>query len=186
LRLFVAILLDQRVRRRLGELQDRLRHSCEGVRWVKPEQLHLTVQFLGDVDDGDVALVAEALREAATRAEPLVVTVSGCGCFPATGLVRVVWAGMTDTSGSLGRAVDAIRRALGGVGFAPDRRAWSAHITLGRVRDGRTSDAIRRAMERYRYDALEQPVDSVVLMSSVLSASGSAYTEVCRATLGKG
>ncbi len=182
--MFVAFLLDDRVRGLLRTVQDRLRRSCDGVRWVKPEQMHVTVQFLGEVADVDIAEVTDAVARGAAKGEPFTLSIEECGCFPPRGAVRVVWAGAKDETGAMLRSVQAIQDELSGVGFDPERRAWSSHITIGRARNAQADSAMRNSIERCTYDSLDQRVESVTLMASVLSPTGPTYTEVGRATLG--
>lgn len=184
MRLFVAFLLNDRVRGCLRTVQDRLRRSCDGVRWVKPEQMHVTIQFLGEVADSDIADVTEAVACGAANGESFTLTVGECGCFPPRGSVRVVWAGANDETGTMLRSVEAIQKELFDVGFEPDRRAWSSHITIGRARNARADSTMRNSIERCTYESLDQRVETAALMASVLSPTGPVYTEVSRAALG--
>lgn len=185
MRLFVAIELSERVRKALGEAQSRLRSRCEGVRWVRPELLHVTLKFLGDVPDGDVDGVSAGVELAAESSVAFSMEAGEYGCFPPHGGVRVVWAGLSDTTGSLTRCAEAVEAQMIDLGFEPERRAFSPHITLGRVRDDRSNGRTRSVVEAYVRDPVEQPVDSVTLMSSILSPSGPSYTPVCTANLGR-
>jgi 2'-5' RNA ligase len=184
LRLFVAILLEERVRAALSKVQQRLGGACEGVRWVKPEQLHLTVKFLGDVEASAVTGISEAMAAAAAEAEPTSMTVSGAGCFPPRGDVRIVWAGASDPSNHLNAAVESIHHALQRLGFKPERRRWSPHITIGRVKFDRSGGRIRSAVAQASYPDIAQSVSSVTLMSSVLSPTGPTYESVFTCPLG--
>ena len=86
MRLFVAIELDEDVRSVLREVQEGIQRSCDGVRWIPPVQLHLTVKFLGEVPDSDVGTVAEAVARGAGAGGPFAMTIGGNGCFPPRGL----------------------------------------------------------------------------------------------------
>lgn len=186
MRLFVAIELDEGVRSQLREVQEGLRRSCEGVRWVPSVQLHLTARFLGDVPDSDVPLVADAVVRGAAVSVPSRMRIAGCGCFPPRGPVRIVWAGAHEPSGALVRCVEAINRELDELGYPPERRAFSPHITIGRVREDRSGGQIRAAADAFTFDELEQAVSSVTLMQSVLSPKGPTYTPISKPGLGKG
>lgn len=185
MRLFVAILLDDGVRSALQRLEDRLKPSCEGVRWISAELLHLTMKFLGEVADRDVAGVAEAVARCAHEAAPFDMAIAGCGTFPAGGAVRIVWAGVRQESGALLRCAEAVERNLEPLGFPPERRPYSAHITIGRVRIDRSGGRLRSTVARNTLDPVEQSVSSITLMSSVLSPSGPTYTAVSTAKLGR-
>lgn len=199
MRLFVAVLLSDEARDRLAAVQKVLRSRCEGVRWVKPELLHLTVRFLGDVGDGAVSSAAAAVERGAAEAEPFEMSVAGLGAFPPDGPVRVVWAGASDRSGRMAAMERGVRAALDRAGFPPEARAWSPHITLGRARargwarasgTGRTDGSIdsgrsiRAAIEDAAITALTQSVEELSLMSSVLGRNGPTYERVASARLG--
>ena len=184
MRLFVAVELSDKVQRVLGRIQHSLRPRCDGVRWVPTHQLHLTLKFLGDVIDPDVPSACEAVSGAATAIQPFAMTLRGCGCFPGDRAVRVVWAGVDEPSGSLAACAAGADDALEAAGFERERRPFSPHITLGRLRQDRSDGAIRAAVEAFSFDAVEQTVKRITLMSSVLSSDGPTYVPVCKAALG--
>jgi 2'-5' RNA ligase len=100
--------------------------------------------------------------------------------------VRVVWAGAEESAGALMRCVEAVGEELNRLGFAPEDRPFSPHITIGRVREDSSGGRIRKAVESAKFGALDQPVESITLMSSVLSPKGPTYAAVSRAALGPG
>lgn len=185
MRLFVAIELSDAVRTALQRVQDSLRRRCEGVRWVRMDQVHLTVKFLGEVRDDSVAQVSEAISRGAAAAAQFDMEVAACGCFPPRDTVRVIWAGVREQSGALLRCVETTEAELEAIGFERERRRFSAHLTLGRVRDDRSGSSLREAVDKAELRAVDQAVKSVVLMSSVLSPQGPTYSVVSRAVLGK-
>jgi len=184
MRLFVAILLDDEVRAALGRVQQQLSPACSGVRWVRQDQLHITAKFLGEVPDRDVAGVSKALERAATQLAPFEMTLKGCGCFPPRGAVRIVWAGIQEPSGSLLRSVEAVEGGLTEIGFPRERRPFSPHITIGRVKHDPSGGSWRPAVSEFEFPALAQPVEKITLMSSVLSPQGPTYAVVSAAPLG--
>lgn len=184
MRLFAAIELSDAVRSALTGLQKSLGRSCEGVRWIPGEQLHLTVKFLGEVGEEKVAEVSGAIERAARSSASFSMTVRGCGCFPERGPVRIVWSGAEDQSGALAGCVKAVCGELEALGFPPEDRPFSPHITIGRVKEDRSRGGLRRSVEAGVLAAVEQRVDSVTLMSSTLSPKGPAYRAVSRAKLG--
>lgn len=185
MRLFVAAEFDDDVRNALSSVQRELASRCEGVRWIPPEQLHLTVKFLGEVRDGDVPKLAEAMAEACSGVAAFELTLAGCGCFPLRGPVRIVWAGGHEPTGALVRLADAIESAFDRLGFARERRAFSPHITIGRVREDRSTGQLRAVVEAQQFAEQVQAVDALTLMQSVLSAKGPTYTPVSRARLAR-
>ena len=185
MRLFVAIELDESVRALLSNAQAQLNRQCDGVRWIPAHQLHVTVKFLGEVRDADVSDVTDAVARGAARAAPFIMSIGGCGCFPKRGPVRIVWAGLAEPSGALLLCAEAVEDELEQLGFARERRPFSPHITIGRVREDRSGGQIRAATQAITLEPSEQWVASLTLMSSVLSPKGPTYSAVSRANFGK-
>lgn len=184
MRLFVAIELADVVRKSLVALQERLKGKWPDVRWTSPQQLHLTVKFLGEVADGDVPAVCEAVAKGAASVPPFRLETGVCGCFPERGAVRIVWVEAVEPSGALRDCVQAVEAQLAPIGFAPEARPFAAHVTIGRVREDRSHGGLRAAVEASRASAAGQDVTRLVLMSSELSPKGSTYAVVSRAKLG--
>jgi 2'-5' RNA ligase len=186
-RAFVAIELSPTILQALDDLQSRLRQdvSPKLVRWVRPQGIHLTLKFLGDVPKGQIETIAESLREACAPHAPLTLSVEGMGCFPNPRRPRVVWVGVAEPSGALSRLQRDVERALGPLGFPPEKRGFSPHLTLGRVK-GRDRDAVA-ALGEYVSQAKvrigEMQVHAVHLMRSELLPGGAVYSELALAPL---
>lgn len=183
MRLFVAIWLDDQVRTSLRRLQDTLRPRCPGVRWTSPEQLHITVKFLGEVEDRRVPDIVAGLEEAAELCKPFDLRVVNVGCFPPRGEVRIVWAGVEDTDRVLAGGAGVLDAALEVVGFARETRPFSPHITIGRVRSDGSLGRLRSVVEKAQAGPEEQRVVEWRLMSSVMSSRGSVYDTLATVSL---
>ncbi len=185
MRCFVAIELSDEVKGRLVELQGRLAALDRMVRWVDPEHMHLTLKFLGEVPDADVASVAETMTAVAARQSPISFSVRGAGCFPPGGAARVLWVGVEESSGTLARLQGYCEEAFAKLGFARERRSYTPHLTIGRVKDAGSSLQIREWIRKEAHaDAGRQRVDQLVLFQSILSSEGSTYIPLAHAPLG--
>ena len=169
-RLFVAIDMPESVTSLLVDLNPRL----AGVRWLKPEQIHLTVSFLGNV--GPIA--EETLREklAAIRFTAFFMPVSGVGTFPAKGRPNVIWAGVGTGHPQLFHVYKRVQEAALGAGLQPELRAWHPHITFARCRDVSAETVRPFLKEHAELDAGMVRVESFSLYSSIPGPIGSAYT----------
>jgi 2'-5' RNA ligase len=190
-RLFVALVPPEPVRRRLAALQAEMRaaahHAADEVRWVAPENLHLTLQFLGAVPDGRVVALEGAVRAAAVDAAtgPLRLELRGAGGFPNGRRPRVIWAGIGGDVAPLGRLVAALERHLSPLGLGAEGRDFSAHVTLGRARDGRGAPGLGAAIAgAAELDGPAWRAGEVCLVESVLSPTGPRYELLDRAPLG--
>ena len=188
-RLFVALEPPEPVRRRLAAIQGELRRSAgraaDEIRWVPPENVHLTLQFLGAVPSERVGGVETALRSAAGQARPLALELKGAGGFPNARRPRVLWAGVSGDVGALAALAADLERRLAPLGFPPEERAFSAHLTLGRARDGRGAPGLAGALASASgAEGAPWRVAEVVLFESHLSPHGPRYEAIARAPLG--
>src|SRR6266404_4134733 len=131
-RLFVAIELPASVRERLKAHIERLRESVPDARasWIREENIHLTLKFLGDTAVSQVETLSQATRRAAGAAVPFELIVTGCGAFPPRGQPRVLWVGIEDVSGKLARLQQALEEDCANAGFAREPRPFHPHLTI--------------------------------------------------------
>ncbi len=184
MRAFIAVEFDAAIRERLAEVATRLRAASSGVKWVSPEQMHLTLKFLGEIEESAVDEVAVVMAEAASGIAPFEVRVAGVGAFPPHGAPRVVWAGLDDAANHLKRLHVRLDSGVAELGVERESRPFAAHLTLGRVKDPRASQGVRAAIEREAAaDLGVQKVEELVLFQSVLSPKGPMYTGLRRQRL---
>lgn len=174
MRAFVAIDPGEKVRAALAELTGRLQRKVTGVSWVRSENFHLTLCFLGEVDPEVVDRIAEILKGPLSEIEPFALGVSGVGAFPNLRRASVLWAGIDEAPGALFDVQSEIVAAARSVGLEVEDRAFSPHITLGRIR--RPDNAWGEAFEAEAdYDGGAFPVRVVSLFSSKLSPQGAVH-----------
>jgi 2'-5' RNA ligase len=184
-RTFIAIALDDAVRARLVALQEELAQAAPDVKWTEPENLHVTLLFLGEVDDRDLPGVCRA-AQAAVRATPAFsVTVEGAGCFPNPRRPRVLWVGLGPGQENVVAIHDALEAPLLDLGcYRREERQYTPHITLGRVKGERANDQLAPTLATHRaWSAGEQPVSEIHVMGSHLTPHGPEYTVIGRAKL---
>jgi 2'-5' RNA ligase len=190
MRLFVAIDLSEAQRneaeRAAGVLQRRLdsAKASHAIRWASAAHMHLTLRFIGEVDDGMGARVVQAL------APPLSVprfslALGRPGVFPGPGRPRVIWLGLAEGNDGAAASHDAVEARLETIGLPPDERPFRGHVTLGRVRELRPAQAavLREAMDRLSIDAAAATVTDVTLYRSHLSPKGARYEPLLRSKL---
>jgi len=185
LRLFIAIALDEDVRQRLAEARRHLAAAPCKVKWVEAQNLHLTLKFLGEVEEGQLEAIAQAMTEAAAPAEPFEMRIAGVGSFPPRGVPRVVWAGVEAPD------VHPLHRRLEGIlarlGHEPEKRALRPHVTMGRVKGREGARQLRALIKTIAgRDFGRCRVGEIVLMRSTLSPTGPTYTPLRRAPLAGG
>ena len=176
MRLFVAVLLPEAIREKLAAAQDRLRNARADVSWVKPGNLHITLKFLGEMEPKRLDRVRSALTDAAQRVTAFPAEVAGIGTFGGR-IPRVVWAGVGEGAEPLGALAGAVEQGLAGAGVPRERRGFTAHFTLGRIRSPQNLEALHAALRAEPADGFgTMRVDQVSLMESELDPGGSIYT----------
>ena len=184
-RTFVAIELPQEVRAYLEARQEDLARAGGDVKWVRPDDIHLTLVFLGNVPVEEIAAVAAAVRVAAAGTGPIRLRAGGVGCFPPRGRPRVVWIGIEEPTGTLARLQGAVAGVTAPFAEKPERREYKAHLTVGRVRGGRGAEALSEAVAALadaggpEFEAAE-----VVIFESTLAREGPTYMPLARIPLG--
>lgn len=181
MRLFVAIELSDRVRSAVATVQASLGATFRGIRWIPRDRMHLTLKFLGDVQDRDVDGVAAVVRKVAEASKGFDMEIAGAGCFPSHGAVRIVWAGIQQESGILLECAKQLDQSLHALGFPQELRPFSPHLTLARLRHDDSDGALRAATADCAYPPVMQSVSKMILMSSFLSRKGPTYAPICSA-----
>ncbi len=181
IRTFIAIELPEGVKSFLKELVARLRSSGGNVKWARPESMHLTLKFLGNVSQDQVETITERLTPFFGRQERLPLTVAGTGAFPTLVKPRVIWVGLRNASGRLTPMVTELEGLLEPLGFQKERRAFSPHLTLGRVKQGIGSSDLTGALRHMQDVAGPSFVaDSAIFFQSILKPSGAQYIQLAR------
>jgi RNA 2',3'-cyclic 3'-phosphodiesterase len=190
MRLFIGIELDDAVSAAAAdaalELKARLGSVAPGftARWIDRANLHITLRFIGEVVDGRAAAITEALRPPFDVA-PFRLDLRGCGVFPPSGAPRVLWIGTTSGIEPMRELYDRIGKRLGPLGFPAERRPYTPHLTIARVKGpGRAAGRdIRQAIAAVPASCGESAVKAVTLFRSRLSSRGAAYEPLLRVPL---
>jgi 2'-5' RNA ligase len=185
-RLFVAAWLSEEARREASAMLERLREHEGSVRWVGPENLHVTLAFLGDVDEARLPDVVERIARALDGTEPFATRLGGLGAFPSRGDVRVVWVGLEEGTKELAALASRIERTLVAGGYlAPSERPFAAHVTLGRPKEARGFGRLRELLASLSFASNAQRLEEVTLAESRLTPRGAQYEAIARVRLGR-
>ena len=188
IRVFVAAELPGRARRALADLIEGLRRAdIRGLRLVRPEGIHLTLKFLGNIDADRVDPVASALSKTAQNHRACTLRLGSGGVFPRPSLPRVLWVGMEGQLADLLLLRQDIEEAMASLGFPHENRKFDPHLTVARIREGTPLNERLRAaqtMSSYTIDqAITIRVDAISLMQSKLLEDGAVYQRLARLPL---
>ena len=180
-RTFVALEFPAVVGQTLGAIIDQLRQAGDGVRWVRPEDTHLTLKFLGDVDEARIPDVARVVKDVAQTYVPFTLRTSDVGGFPNRERAKVVWVGVEGDLDALAGLQKDVDEALGSLGFPRDERKYFPHLTLGRAR--------RKPVhvdddESARHRAVSFRVERIAVMRSDLQPGGAVHSVLGYGMLG--
>ena len=175
-----AAALSSALRARLGE-------TGVSARWVPPTNMHVSLRFLGNVEEEQVPAIRETLGPVVSRHATFLATLRGLGCFPDAQRAAVLWLGLGDGAESFGQLAADVNRALDGLGFPEEERAFHPHLTLARLRrGGPPADLGELCAEHAATEAGSTVVREVVLFRSTLRPRGPAYDAIWRGGLHPG
>jgi RNA 2',3'-cyclic 3'-phosphodiesterase len=184
IRSFIAIPLNAEVIFRIEKTQKELKTLPADVKWVNTKSIHLTLKFLGNIEEGSIETIAQEIQNGIKGFKPWLTAVKNMGAFPSLKSPRVVWIGLEDQSGQLVKLQNHIDKEMSRLGFEEEKRTFAPHLTLGRVRSPRGKDELVKYLldERERVFG-EIKVDRVILFKSELKPTGAVYTVLKEFTL---
>lgn len=184
IRAFVAIEIGDAARDTCAQLIDRLRVMPARVTWIRPENLHLTLRFLGDVTEAQITTVADYMRPMLAARPSFAAVLRGVGVFPHPRRPSVIWNGFESADNDALAIQRVAEHAAGLIGLAPETRPFEPHVTLGRVRKESQKGGVFDVLLRENPFATDAfTVDAVSLFSSELTPQGARYTRLHRLTL---
>jgi RNA 2',3'-cyclic 3'-phosphodiesterase len=184
IRAFVALNLPPAIIDHASRLQSKLKARGLRLRWVRPQSLHLTLRFLGDIPAATVSEIEIALGRASRGTEPLNLTVQGMGAFPGIKRARVLWIGLGGQIEALQLLYSKIEDELAGLGLPREKRAFKAHLTLARMK-GRLApgDLLAAVQELGDYEPRPFLARQLILYKSDLRPQGAIYTPMVEISL---
>jgi RNA 2',3'-cyclic 3'-phosphodiesterase len=179
-RTFCAIELPPEVREQLAQHSKQLREAVPdaSASWTKPENIHLTLKFFGNVAKDKLALISEAATRVAREFSPFQVRIGGTGVFPRRSRPQVLWIGVEDSSGRLSYLQQRLEEEFAGAGFPKEDRGYRPHLTIARLRRPEDARPLAEAHIQKKFSFIEAPVNEFVLFRSQLSPKGSIYTVI--------
>ncbi len=186
LRTFIAIPLDKAIRDRLMGLQETLGEAATDVKWVEAENLHVTLLFLGEVEDREIHSVCRVVSQVCTAQPPFTMSIEKAGSFGNPRRPRTLWVGVGAGAQEVCTLHDALEPPLLQLGcYRREGRAYTPHLTIGRVRSDQPNDALARLLSRHEaWEGGQMPVREIHVMSSELGRDGPTYTVLSRAKFG--
>ncbi|MCX5821781.1 MAG: RNA 2',3'-cyclic phosphodiesterase [Deltaproteobacteria bacterium] len=180
IRSFLALDPPEEILREIGRVQDSLRKLIHGdVRWLRPEAIHLTLKFFGDIPECDVANISAVAGKAAAEVRPFDLAIGGAGVFPDPHRPRIIWLGMNGEVARLVTFQQGMERALQEIGFPREERPFRPHLTLGRIKTPKGLIGLTGVLEKGEtYTAGRFTASGLGLFKSDLTPRGAIYTRL--------
>lgn len=184
-RTFIGVDVGPDIRSRAAALQQSLAASGADVKWTEPHNLHVTLLFLGEVDDRELVDICRLVSAAADREPSFPLRVSGVGAFPTPRRPKILWGGITDGADNLQRLHAALEQPLFDLGaYRREERAYTPHLTLGRAKADEDATALALLLPKLlAWDGGRTQIDEVIVYASEMRRGGPEYTVVGRAEL---
>lgn len=184
MRTFIAVEFSEEMRAALAQAEEHLKYSGADVKWVEKDNIHLTLKFLGEVDEKKAGEIISVLDAVASGAKAFDATIKDLGAFPKIEHPRVIWGGIDKGAAELTELAAKVDEALSKLGFERETRAFAAHLTIGRVRSPKNKDKLKEKMAAYKLpDIPAHRIGSIILFKSTLTPKGSVYTKLHEAKL---
>lgn len=185
MRTFIAIELSDDIRSSLSQIESHLKYSGADVKWVDEKNIHLTLKFLGEVDEEKCGRIKGILDKIAGSAGSFELNVKDIGAFPKMDHPRVIWVGLDKGAAESRSLAEKIDDELSKMGFEKETRPFTAHLTIGRVRSSKNKQALKEKIQNAQRPAPNaQLIRSITLFQSKLTPKGPIYTKLHEARLG--
>ena len=178
MRTFIAIDVSDEVRSAVGTFTSALKKEKARVSWVKPENVHITLKFLGEIDEEKIPEIIGALQECSKKQKPFEITIKGSGGFPNLKKPRIIWVGMTEGIEELKSLAGAADNELSKLGFEKEKRAFKPHLTIGRVKALIDNESFIKKIQSTEFYGGRFTAGKISLMKSDLKPSGAEYTKL--------
>ena len=175
IRTFIAIELSDEIIATLADIEEQLRHKIPGAKWVNPENIHLTLKFLGHIIPSAVEDIKSDLNKIASQTKPFQIRLSSPGAFPSLGSPRVIWMGIDKGDKESVDLAGRIEEKTACLGIEKENRAFHPHLTLARVDFLKDKDLLKNAFSSLKVLPVEMTVSKLSLFQSTLTREGSIY-----------
>ncbi len=179
MRTFIAIALPDNIKKVLSTLQEELKKSGADVKWVEVHNIHLTLKFLGEIDEKKLQKIEQIIEEIAKTEDSFLIRISSLGTFPKISFPRVIWVGIDKGDKETKEITQGLEEKIAKIGIPKEKRPFSSHITIGRIRSFLNKDRLVQDLNRLSVNLaeknLEFTAECVTLFKSTLTPRGPIY-----------
>ena len=177
IRTFIAIELNEEIHGELSSLQSDLKKSEADVKWVAPESIHLTLKFLGNIDEEKIKKTQNILSDIVKNFKPFFLSLKDIGAFPKLNYPRVIWVGVDEGKPKVSKLAKELEDRLEKIGISKEEKEFHPHITLGRVKSPKNRENLKNIIETTKFEPKSKiDVNRLILFKSQLTPQGPIYT----------
>lgn len=181
-RVFVAVDISAEAKARVVNLTSEMRREFPDLRvgWEKPEKLHLTIKFLGDIEHDHLDSLQKAVDETAKLLSPFLLELQGTGCFPSPKKAKILWTGIHDPANGLRNLYETLEETAAGYGFTKESRSFKPHLTIARLREPEKAGRLTEKFLQAELEPVSFEVSNIVIYESKLQPTGSVYSVISK------
>jgi 2'-5' RNA ligase len=184
IRTFIAIELPEKIIYTIGKVQEKLKSHGFKIRWVRTENIHLTLKFLGNIQETETERIARVISESVKGYNPILISVKGIGVFPGIQRPRVIWLGISKQLDQLTELQKTLDEKLQTIGFPKEKRPFKGHLTMGRVKSKIDPKKLHDLLKNFtQFESEHFFADRIILYKSELKPKGAVYTKLTEAYL---
>lgn len=184
IRAFIAVNFNPKIQRSIKYMQNHLRKTNCDIKWVQPENIHITLKFFGNIETKQTDAIKQMLANHYQRTKPFKIELTQLGAFPNVNLPRILWIGLRDNKQRLNQIAISLQKALTKIGFEGNQKSFSPHITIGRIRSLKNTELLSESISKYQVPrGLTQIITTIILYKSTLTSVGPNYESLYHVTL---
>jgi 2'-5' RNA ligase len=187
MRTFIAIELPENIKTTLSRLQDKLKQCGADVKWVEPHNIHLTLKFLGEIEDSKLEKINQIIKDTAENKLKFEITLAGLGVFPNINHPKIIWVGIKNGDNETKLIAEELEEKLQRLNIPKEERQFSGHITIGRIKSWLNKDKLIGGLSTLRDDLPKEKIsfiaDKITLFKSSLKPNGPIYEVLKEVTL---
>jgi len=179
MRCFIAVSLPDNIHQELSQIQSQLKEIGADVKWVEPGNIHLTLKFLGEVEQTKIKIISQQLTELIGKFSAFEIVLGKLGAFPTLLNPRVIWIGISKNEDKINNIQKEVEEILQPLGFEKEARSFHSHLTLGRVRSKKNIQKFTGKLESFPLPQFKPvKIDKIILFQSILKPGGAEYTVI--------
>ena len=162
----------------INKLHNEIKQTGADVKLVEPQNIHITLKFLGDVEENHIDQIEQIIKDSIDNIAPFTIKLKGTGVFPNENYIKVIWIGLEEAE-KIAIIATTLDEGLSKLGFKKEKRAFSPHLTIGRVKTAKNKQELLRIINtKENVEFSEQNIHSITLKKSVLTPKGPIYTTI--------